>query len=405
MFGLLVAGAALRFLSRGWVDSLLLDPKVHLTYPGFDWVAPLPAPFAHLHLLVVTASGVAIALGWRTKAALGVFLFGFVWLELIDASLYLNHYWLVTLLGVGLLALPVGRRWALDVRAGRQQLQTETVAWVVWALRGQLAVVYLFAGIGKLNGDWLAHGQPLGVWLAARTDRPLIGPWLAEPWVATVASLASAAFDLTIVGWLLWRRSRPYAYVVVVVFHLATAMLFQIGLFPWMMIALTPVFFAPNWPERSLGAPDRAERAALPRPGRGVTIAVSALVAINLIVPLRHYLEPGDVRTNEAGYYGSFRVMLTEKTGFVRFLLHDPDTGARWEVAPEELFADWQVSQLSTRRDLLITATHLIAQDARDRGHDRVEVRADAWISFDGRPREPFVDPTLDLARVARLIR
>ena len=85
----------------------------------------------------------------------------------------------------------------------------------VWALRAQIAVVYVFAGIAKLNVDWLLRAEPMHTWLAARTDRPLIGFLLDEPTVAVALCIAGAAFDLTIVGWLLWRRTRPFAYVAV----------------------------------------------------------------------------------------------------------------------------------------------------------------------------------------------
>lgn len=397
VFGLIGAASAARFLAKGWVESLYLAPAQHLTYPGFDWVAPAPGRWAYVHVGVVALAGLAVAAGWRTKLALGVFLVGFAWMELIDAALYLNHYWLVTLLAVLLLALPVGRRWSVDVAVGRVERATAVPAWMVWAARGQVAVVYVFAGIAKLNVDWLVRAEPLGMWLAARTDRPVIGEVLGLAVTAHVAAWVSALFDLTIVGWLLWRRSRAWAYVAVVVFHLGTAMLFQIGLFPWMMIALTPIFFAPTWPERGAApapvvAPER----------RWLSPAIAVLVAVNVIVPLRHWAYAGDVRENEVGYYGSFRVMLTEKTGVVTFNLHDPVTGESWTVDPMTVFVPWQVSQLAARADLLVTAGHIVAAQARAAGHEMVEVRADGWVSINGQQRQRTVDPTLDLAAETR---
>jgi hypothetical protein len=405
-FGLLVAASALRFLARGWVGSLHLAPEHHLTYPGFDWVAPLPGAGASLHVAVVAFAGLAIAVGWRSRAALGVFLVAFVWMELIDAALYLNHYWLMTLLGALLFVLPVGRAWSFDAWTGRVTPSSEVPVWMVWAARSQVGIVYVVAGIAKLNADWLLRGEPLGMWLAARGDRPLVGSLFDLPLTPLVASWAGAIFDLTIVGWLVWRRSRPWAYVAVVVFHLSTAALFQIGLFPWAMMALTPVFFAPSWPERML----RRIGVVVPRPPQAdapttptwVRRAALGLVVVNLVVPLRHYAYAGDVTENEAGYYGSLRVMLTEKTGTARFLVTDPTTDQAWTVAPGDYFEPWQVGQLASRRDLLITAAHVVAAEARADGHPRVEVRADAWVSINGRQRRRLVDPALDLAALER---
>ncbi|MEZ5372710.1 MAG: HTTM domain-containing protein [Microthrixaceae bacterium] len=345
-------------------------------------------------------AGLAVAVGWRTQAALGVFLVGFLWMELIDAALYLNHYWLMTLLGALLFVLPVGRSWSIDAASGRVARTSLVPAWMVWAARAQVGVVYVVAGIAKLNGDWLLRGEPLGMWLAARGDRPIVGPLFDLPLTPVVASWAGLVFDLTIVGWLLWRRSRPWAYAAVVVFHLATAALFRIGLFPWAMMALTPVFFEPDWPVRLVGPPvaDRGDVSVRP----WVRNAVVALAVINVVVPLRHHLYEGDVVENEAGYYGSLRVMLTEKTGTATFLVTDPATGERWAVQPDEVFEPWQVGQLASRRDLLVTAAHVVADEARADGHTDVEVRADTWVSINGRPRQRLVDPTLDLAGLPR---
>ncbi len=61
---------------------------------------------------------------------------------------------------------------------------------------------------------------------------------------------AGAGFDLTIVAWMLWGRSRPLAFAVLIVFHLITGQLFMIGVFPYMMIAASLIFFSPEWPRR-----------------------------------------------------------------------------------------------------------------------------------------------------------
>src|SRR6478735_7068330 len=177
-FGTLVALSAARVLWRGWVHEFYLAPQHHLTYPRFEWVHPLPGALMYAHVVAIAVLGVAIAIGWRTRLCAALFVVAFAYLELIDAALYLNHYCFMTLAGVVLAIVP----------------QPDSTAMVpvitVWALRFQLAVVYVFAGIAKLNGDWLLHGQPMRIWLAARTDRPLIGSSLGDPGVAVALSWA-----------------------------------------------------------------------------------------------------------------------------------------------------------------------------------------------------------------------
>ncbi len=409
-FGLVVAVGSVRFLVKGWVDTLYLEPVNHLTYRGFGWVEPLPAPFMQLLVSVLAMLGLCIAVGYRHRWSTGLFLAGFAYTELIESSLYLNHYWFVTVTAALLLILPVQHRWSLDAHAGRVTPALSVPAIVVWALRGQLAVVYLFAGLAKLNPDWLLRAQPMRLWLADRTDTAIVGPLLDEAIVAFAASWAGAAFDCTIVGFLLWPRSRPLAYAILVGFHLATGSLFAIGVFPWLMVLATLVFFPTDWPSRVLrrvGQPPRGPTSVEPRADGGLAapvlsgLAVGGLVllaTIQVVVPLRHYAADGNVRWNEDGYYLSWRVMLTEKAGHVDFHITDPSTGRTWHGGPELVLTDWQAGHASTRPDLIHATAHLIADHFDPSGRDGLEVRADAWVSMNGRAAARLLDPTLDLA-------
>ena len=419
-FGIVAMLGSLRFLARGWVDSLYLAPEHHLTYPGFGWVQPLPAPWMHVHMVVLAGLGACVALGYRHRLAAGLFTVGFAYAELIDAALYLNHYWFVTLAGLLMVVLPVQHRWSLDARSGRVAPSPFVPAAVLWALRAQLAVVYVFAGLAKLNGDWLLRAQPLGLWLADRTHLPVVGAVLDEPLVAYAASWAGALFDCTIVGWLLWRRSRPWAYGLLAGFHLITAALFQIGVFPWLMIVGATVFFDPGWPARlaraagmrrwvprlarggGTAAASAGPRAARVRIPRSAAVALAGLAAVQLLLPLRHYAYPGNVRWSEEGYYLSWRVMITEKAGHVDFHVTDPATGRTWTVGPELVLADWQAEHADTRPDLIHATALLIADHYREAGTPGVEVRADAWVSMNGQPARRIIDPATDLAAQPR---
>jgi vitamin K-dependent gamma-carboxylase len=411
--GLVLAWSMFRYLSRGWVSTQLAGPEFHVHYPGFSWVAPAPAPWMHLVLVAVGVAGVALALGWHQRASAAVALIGFVWIELIDAATYLNHYELVTLLLAWAVVLPMNRAWSLDRRAGRVGAPPTVDRWVVWTLRAQLAAVYVFAGLAKLTPDWLLHGEPLGTWLAARSDLEIVGPLLTHASAGIVASWGGALFDLTIVGFLCWRRSRPFAYAAVVVFHLVTWRLFPaIGVFPLAMILLTPIFFDPAWPlltkprvKRLLQRPEhareegRAEDASQQR--RMSPWVVGALVAVALlqvVVPLRHLAEGGDVRWDEVGYRWSWRVMLTERSGVATFDVVDPVSGEHQRVSPAEALAPHQARYLSSRPEALRQFAHWLADQREEQTGVRPAVHATAWVSVNGSRRALIVDPTVDLA-------
>ncbi|MDE2991767.1 MAG: HTTM domain-containing protein [Chloroflexota bacterium] len=409
-FGLLGLFAVGRFAAHGWIAELYIDPERHFKYLGFEWVQPWPAWGMYLHFALLGVASLGVALGYRYRLSIAAFFVLFTYVELIDKTTYLNHYYWVSLVSFLMIFMPLHRTASLDALR-RPAWRRDTIpVWVIWTLRAQLGVVYLFSGIAKLNPDWLLHAQPLRIWLYNNGDLFLVGPLLKEAWVAYAMSWAGAAFDLTIVGWLLWRRSRPFAYLVVIAFHLATWVLFHIGIFPWVMILGTLVFFSPDWPRRLLAwlrrrPPPKAAftllSAAPPGwPARAAAVALGLFALAQLIVPLRHWAYPGEVRFNEEGYRFAWRVMLTEKTGHALFRVTDPATGEQWLAYPAEYLTPLQAERMAYQPDMILETAHFIADDFRQQGRD-VEVRADVFVTFNGRPAVRFIDPDVDLARIA----
>ena len=263
-------------------------------------------------------------------------------------------------------------------------------AWALWALRLQFSLVYFFGGIAKLKHDWLIDAQPMRIWLAASTDFPVLGPLFAQPATAHVMSVLGAAFDLTVPLFLLGRRTRPYAFAAIVVFHLVTARLFQLGLFPWLMIAAATLWL----PLRSVSAIGsfRLVPAAAP----------ALLLLVQFLLPWRHLLYPGDVLWHEQGFRFSFNVMLMEKNGSVELHVTDPATGRRWTVAPADYLTRYQAKMASSQPDMILELAHIVADDFRARGVANPEVRVDAFASLNGRTHTRLIDPTVDLAHIPR---
>ena len=49
---------------------------------------------------------------------------------------------------------------------------------------------------------------------------------------------------------------------------------------------------------------------------------------------------------------------------------------------------------------MVLAAAHLIRDDFTSRGHQGVEVRADAFVAYNGRAAARLIDPDVDLARI-----
>ncbi len=394
-FGGLVSVSASRFLAYGWVETLF-DTRVRLHYWGFGWV-PWPGLQGVYALFIALAVlGALVAVGLFYRVAIVLLFVLFAWLQLLDVSTYLNHYYLVTLLAGLLCFLPLHRYWSLDV-VRRPSLRSETFPfWYTALLRFQVGTVYFFAGLAKFQSDWLLHGSALHLWLSARTSLPVVGPWLAAPETALFMAWAGFLFDTSVPFLLLWRRTRPIAYLAVVVFHTATRVLFPIGMFPFIMTLSALVFFDSDWPRRWLRSAAPAKPLEVPRVSRGVGWALGAWCVVQLALPLRAHLYEGDVSWHEQGMRFSWRVMTREKNGSVTYVVRN-EAGREWHVSPREYLTRVQERELAVQPDLILQLGQRIGAEWNARGDGPVRVTVDTLASLNGRRATPLIDPAVDL--------
>ncbi|AKF08023.1 HTTM domain-containing protein [Sandaracinus amylolyticus] len=397
-FGVVMLIAIVRFAAMGWIDELYVRPTFHFAFWGFEWVRPWPGIGMHVHFAALGVLAAMIALGVRARVAALLFTIGFAYVELCDATYYLNHYYAIVLFGALLAATPCDRVFAWDAR-GRRDHDVPFAA--ILALRAQLGIVYVFAGLAKLNADWLVHGEPLRTWLLARTDVPILGPLFVHHEVALAMSWAGALFDLSIPFLLSSRRTRALAYVAVVAFHLTTAALFRIGMFPWVMIALTPIFFAPDWPRRlRRAAPiERARERIVISPL--VLAALGAWMLVQIALPLRHLAYDRDVYAGDRLWTGegmrwAWHVMISERAGLAELRAID-DEGRSYTIDPSRELTPLQVRMMAIEPDLLLRYAHHVRDEHARRG-EHVRVHADVFVSLNGRRSRRLVDPEVDLA-------
>lgn len=252
VFGLVVCWETWRYFKLGWIDAYFVEPAYQFTYWPFHFVDPWPGWGMKAHFVVLGAAGVLVALGALYRFAAPVLFVAMAYFFLLDKANYLNHLYLVCLLAFLLIFLPAHRMWSVDAWRKPALRAVTAPAWTLWLLRFQLALPYVFGGIAKLNGDWL-KGEPLRMWLAEDVDFPLIGRFFTEEPVVMLMTYGALALDLLVVLFLLVsRKTRPFAYGAAVAFHFMNSRLFNIGIFPWLMIAGTAVFFPPDTARRIL---------------------------------------------------------------------------------------------------------------------------------------------------------
>jgi hypothetical protein len=407
IFGLVMFGGILRFIATGWIHPMYEEPIWFFKYPGFAWVEPWPAPGMYVHYGVLAALALAIAVGAYYRIAVVLFTLGFAYTQLIDVTNYLNHHYLVVLLGMLLAGLPANAAWSVDVRRDPSLARATVPAWFVWLLRFQIGVVYVFAGLAKAKADWLGDAQPLTGWLAARSETPLVGRWFGEPFFAYGMSWAGFLYDTTIVLWLSWRRTRLLAFAALIVFHGATGYLFNIGMFPIIMTSSALIFFSPSWPRRlatvfgrELPATPDAARASSPR--RWVHRLVALHVTVQLLLPLRHLAYPGNVLWNEDGMRFAWHVLIREKHGAIMFVARFAD-GRKLEIPPNNYLTGRQEREMAGQPDLIVQLGKHVGQELRARGYPPFTLHVISQVSLNGRPPRPLIDPDVDVMQIQEL--
>ena len=356
-FGLMMAFGMLRYMAKGWVDSVYIQPIFHFKYYGFSWIPELGV-WTYALFVLATISAVMIALGWYYRLFATLFFLSFTYIELLEKTTYLNHYYFVSVVSFILIFLPAHCSYSIDAK--RRGFNIDQVpSWTLNALKILISVVYIYAGLAKLNSDWLLEAQPLSIWLRSKYDLPLIGSnWMQQTWFHYAMSWGGALYDLCI-PFLLWnRKTQKFAFVLVVFFHVFTRILFPIGMFPYIMIVASLIFFPATWHRKILRMRPATTRKASAKKLKPAYWVVVGILGIQMLLPWRYLAYPGELFWTEEGYRYSWRVMLMEKSGYTSFKVVSQKTGESFMVNNEEFLTRYQIKQMSFQPDMILEYAH-----------------------------------------------
>jgi vitamin K-dependent gamma-carboxylase len=408
-FGIVMAWYAAK--NRDEIDYFYVDPAFHFSYTGFGWVQPWMAQFGALHgmhivFMAMLVCAIFIAIGlWYRLAATGFFLL-FTYVFLCDKCYYQNHYYLVCILSALMPFLPANRALSIDALLHPEIRTAFVPRWTLWLVRFQIGVPYFFGGIAKIDRDWL-RGQPMRMNLASRADQWPFNSLLSGETGVQLFVWGGLLFDLLIVPALLWKRTRPIAFVLCIIFHVTNANTFTIGIFPWLMILATTVYFEPHWPTRLLARlthtrlrPVRPTAWTCPsHRARKLTAGVlAAFIAVQCLVPLRFLVIGGNPNWDEHCHFFSWHMMLRAKQQAMAVYATDPATGRSGIIDVRDVVTDRQLVVISRDPDLILQLCHKLRDRLEAMGHPDLQLRVFSLVSLNGRKPQLMIDPTVDLA-------
>ena len=398
--------------------------KFQFKYYGFQWVEGLPEPFMSIFFILLITATVFIIIGRHYQIATTFFAFGFAYTFFLEKGLYLNHGYLFMWLSFTMIFLPTDRNFSWDALKRPNYRQLTTPAWCLYILLFFMSVVYFYGGIAKLNADWLT-ANPLKMWVGTKRNMPILGWIWGQELTAWIMAWGGMLLDLTVVFFLLFKRTRIWAYFAVIFFHLVNTIVFQIGIFPWLSLGLTALFFEPDFPYKVINYLKKRfkfiekienwwlQKSSSTKPAENYDwsgtwrtnrkLVLAFLVPIMLFhttYPFRHHLLKGDVAWTEEGHRYSWRMMLRSKQGYGTFRMIDPDTRYEEWVKPRDYLNEKQHRKLYTHPDMILQFAHFLRDEWTAKKGKDFEVYAKIRCRLNGRKYYDYIDKEVDLAKV-----
>ena len=404
IFGFLICCyCAYAFLS-GSLTETYIRPGFTFSFIGFEFLKPLPGTGMYFYFGTMFLLGLMImfAIFYRTA----IISFAILWLTLylMQKADYNNHNYLIFLLSFIMIFLPANRYFSFDVRRGAVKQSVTCSRWVIWIMMAQMAIVYFFAALYKLQPDWLS-GKFLTIRFSALANHSLLGVFYGNPFFAKIISIGGFLFDLLIVPFLLWRRTSIPAFIISVLFHLFNFYTFRIGIFPFLCIAANLFFLDAELVRRAFfpaKAPyDSLRHIRKPKPAVWVIPALGVYLMLQLLLPLRAVFYPGNVFWTEEGYRMSWRMMLRTKSGRITFKVVDPISKMMWRINATERFSPRHARWLASSPDMIWQYAQHLQEEFKKQGYPDVEVYAVGAVSLNREPYRPLADSTVDLSEVS----
>lgn len=407
--GLMLFFSTIRFWFNGWIEGLYISPKYFFPYYGFEFIVPLGS-YTYLLFAICALSALFVALGFYYRLSIVSLFLSFTYIELIDKTTYLNHYYFVSMISFLMIFMPAHVYFSVDAYRKKSICANQIPQWCIDSIKLFVCILYVCAGLAKINADWMLHAIPLKIWLPARNDMPVIGFLFNYTWVHFLFSWFGCLYDLSI-PFLLWnKKTRIVAYLFVILFHALTSLLFPIGMFPYIMIITALIFFPAEFHQRIIQFIQQfvsGSRITLESQRTFVYTQfqqsfvkgiIFTFFVAQLLVPFRFLCYPGELFWTEEGYRFSWRVMLIEKAGYAEFTVKDASR-KYIIVNNEEFLTKQQEKMMATQPDMVLQYAYILAHYYAAHGFTDPMVFADVYVALNGRLGRTMVDTKVDLAK------
>ncbi|MEO1487202.1 MAG: HTTM domain-containing protein [Bacteroidota bacterium] len=400
-YGLLVSAECYGAIITGWVRRTLVEPKFTFNFIGFEFLQPLPGNGMYFYFAAMGTLGILITIGYRYRFSALTFAFMWAGVYLMQKTSYNNHYYLLMLLAFIMAFLPANRDASLGSKRNPALKTNSMPNYVRWFIIAQLFIVYTYASVAKLYGDWLDFSI-IEILMRSKKDYYLIGGFLQEKWVHTAIAVFGILFDLLVVPALLWKPTRKPAFILSIFFHLFNSIVFGIGIFPYLALAFIVFFYPPQTIRRIFLRTKEVvidEKPELPKNYKWLVGGMATYLVIQLLLPLRHHTIPDDVLWTEEGHRLSWRMMLRSRAGSIRVRIVDKVDGKVEIVKLDDHLTKKQRRRVACYPDFAWQFAQYLKKEYAKEGKD-IQVFVANQVKVNNGKYAPFIDPEVDLASV-----
>jgi vitamin K-dependent gamma-carboxylase len=410
LFGIIIISEAWRYLDLMHIVAKFHEQDFYFKFRYFEWVEPISPMALQWVFIAYAIAGLLITVGLFYHIAMLTAALCISYIFLVDATNYLNHFYLVIIFSFMMLFIPAHKGWSLYALFNPKKSQSTAPGWAIWLIRIELIIVYLYAAIAKMNVDWI-NGMPLHDWIGGRAASGQgLDVYLGLPIVIYFFTYGGLLYDLLIAPLLLFKRTRAVGFCLTLFFHLTNYYLFNIGIFPWFMMATTTIFLSTDWPRTLLSRVFKKRFLPVyvgrPAPDRlslvqkfGLVLMV-AHVSFQVLFPLRHFVYPGYVGWDEAGHNFAWHMKLRGKNGKAQFTIKDPETGLSQVIDNRRYLTSRQIDKMSSRPYLILQFAHFLRDKYTPPGDKPVEVYVETKVKLNGRKSQRLVDPSVNLSNI-----
>lgn len=398
IFGVLITLEAVGAIFTGWIERSLIEPEFTFNFIGFDFLQPLPGNGMIWYYAIMGLLGVFVTLGYKYRLSILFYTLMWTGVYLMQKSSYNNHYYLLMLLCFLMFLLPAHRYASLDVKQHTETMQVSMPRWCWLLIVLQMWLVYTYAAIAKLYPDWLDATVP-AILMRSKADYWAVGGLLQMQWAQYAIAWFGILFDFLIIPFLLMRRTRMFAFIAAIFFHLFNSFIFHIGIFPYLSLALV-LFFFPTEKIHQLFLKNKPfydkNEVIVPSYRKPLILFLMVWFSVQLALPLRHLFFKDNVLWTEEGHRLSWRMMLRARSGDTHYKVVDKASGDTINIDKSDYLTPKQIRSASSKPDIIWQFSQHLKKDFAQRGMD-VEVYVRSRISINGRPYRAFIDPTVDL--------